>query len=140
MPKIIPVLGGAGFASDLAVKADQAISNFYITLRSQSDLYRGSVTSLSDIIANYGSNRLRLRDEVKQSLGLYLERQFDDVDLVVNAEETTDGGIELQISLILRDGDRYVDIQHLVSSKDSRIRSIVDLQNEGRPIDLHVRY
>ncbi len=132
MARVIPVLGPAGFASDLTIKADEALANFYITQPSQTDMYRGSVVSLGSIISRYGNNPVELENETYRVLSSYFERQFDAVDLTVNAV-TKGNSIDLQISVILRDGDKSIDIVHVVTSTDSRIRSIIDLQNNGRP-------
>jgi len=132
MPRIIPVLGSPGFASDLTIKADEALSNFYITQRSQSDMYRGSVVSLGDIISRYGNNPQELESEVRRVLEPYFQRQFDEVTLTVTTT-TKDSSIDLQISAILRDGNKSIDLQHVVTSTDSKIRSIIDLQNDGTP-------
>ncbi|MNP89040.1 hypothetical protein D3C85_14360 [compost metagenome] len=135
MAKVVPVLGAAGFSTDLNIKADEVLSNFYITLRSQSDMFRGSVVSLSDIIARYGNSEIEVARETREKLLPYLERQFDEVNLDVTSSSTIDS-IQLQISVILRDGNRSIDIHHVVTSKDSKIRSIIDLQNDGKPIKL----
>jgi len=132
MARVIPVLGAAGFASDLTIKADEAMANFYIAQRSQSDIYRGSIASLSNIISQYGNNRMTLEDEVRRVLNDYLARQFDEVTLDVSTT-TTETSIDLQITAILRDGNKSIDLKHVVSSSNSKIRSIIDLQNDGRP-------
>lgn len=136
MARVIPVLGSAGFAKDLTIKADEALSNFYICQRSQSDMYRGSIASLSDIISRVGNNPSELQAETRRVLESYLTRQFDEVvDLTVKAVEKG-ASIDLQITVILRDGARTIDISHVVMSSDSKIRRIVDLQNNGKPIYL----
>lgn len=132
MARIVPVLGPAGFASDLTIKADEALANFYIAQRSQSDMYRGSVASLSDIISRVGNNAMDLESETRRVLEAYLQRQFDEVTLDVTTV-TRGSSIDLQISAILRDGEQSLDLQHVVTASDSKIRSIIDLQNHGRP-------
>lgn len=135
MARVIPVLGSAGFAVDMTIKADEAMSNFYICQRSQSDMYRGNIASLGDIISRLGNNSVDLPTEVQRVLSAYLGRQFSSVDLDVKAN-VQGSSIDLRITAILRDGKRSVDIAHVVSASDSKIRSIVDLQNNGKPIYL----
>ncbi|QTH80350.1 hypothetical protein PA10_00150 [Pseudomonas phage pPa_SNUABM_DT01] len=132
MARVVPVLGSAGFATDLTIKADEALSNFYLSQRSQSDLYRGSIASLGEIISAHGNNPPVLESETRKVLQGYFERQFEEVTLDVKSV-VKGPSIDLQISVILRDGDKSIDIAHVVSSSDSKIRSIIDLQNEGRP-------
>lgn len=132
MAKVIPVLGSAGFASDLFIKADEAMTNFYLSQASQSDIYRGSIVSLGELIAKWGNSVVDLETQVRIVLGDYLERQFDQSDLTVRTV-LTGSSIDLQITAILRDGNNTIDIAHVVTSKDSKIRSIVDLQNSGKP-------
>ena len=133
--RVIPVLGSAGFATDLTIKADEALTNFYISQRSQSDMYRRSIVSLGDLIANWGNSPIDLERETRSALEDYFERQFDEVTLDVSTV-VTGNSIDLQIGAILRDGDKTIDIQHVVSSTDSKIRSIIDLQNDGKPFIL----
>ncbi|MCY1281943.1 hypothetical protein D9M68_19980 [compost metagenome] len=135
MARVIPVLGSAGFATDMTIKADEAMSNFYICQPSQSDMYRGSIASLGGIIAKLGNNYVDLPTEIQRVLSGYLERQFDQVDLTVKAN-VVGSSIDLRITAILRDGNRSIDIAHVVSATDSKIRSIIDLQNNGKPIYL----
>lgn len=133
--RVIPVLGSAGFATDLTIKADEALTNFYISQRSQSDMYRLSIVSLGDLIAKWGNSPIDLERETRSVLEDYFERQFDEVTLDVSTV-VTGNSIDLQIGAILRDGDKTIDIQHVVSSADSKIRSIIDLQNDGKPFIL----
>lgn len=133
MARTVPVLGPAGFTTDMVIKADHAMSNFYITLPSQTDIYRGSVTSLGDIIRRYGNDALQVEQEMQRSLTGYLERQFEEVSVSVTAVTHADR-IEIQITAILRDGEKNLDLHHVVTATDSKIRSIIDLQNNGRLI------
>jgi hypothetical protein len=135
MARVIPVLGSAGFATDMTIKADEAMSNFYISQRSQSDMYRGSIASLGEIISRLGNNTVDLPTEIQRVLGAYLERQFDQVDLTVKSD-VNGSSIDLRITAILRDGNRSIDVAHVVAASDSKIRSIIDLQNNGKPIFL----
>jgi len=133
--RVIPVLGSAGFATDLTIKADEALTNFYVSQRSQSDIYRGSIVSLGDLVAKWGNSPIDLENETRSVLEDYFERQFDEVTLDVTSV-VTGNSIDLQIGAILRDGDKTIDIQHVVSATDSKIRSIIDLQNDGKPFIL----
>lgn len=135
MARVVPVLGSAGFATDLTIKADEALTNFYISQRSQSDIYRGAIVSLGDIISRYGNSPSDLETEVRETLEDYFGRQFEEVNLDVKTV-TKGPSIDLQIGAILRDGDKSIDIQHVVTSSDSKIRSIIDLQNDGKPFIL----
>lgn len=133
MAKCIPILDANGFSTDLPIKADEAMSNFYITQRSQSDSFRGQVVSLSHLIQQHGNDPRTLQTETQRILGSYLERQFDGVDLRVTTE-VTGPSIDLQIDAILRDGDDQINLVHAVTYTNSKIKSIIDLQNTGKEI------
>lgn len=135
MARVVPVLGSAGFATDLTIKADEALTNFYISQHSQTDMYRGAIASLSELVAKFGNSATNLENETRDVLEDYFGRQFDEVTLDVNTV-TKGNSIDLQIGAILRDGDKTIDIQHVVTSSDSKIRSIIDLQNDGKPFIL----
>lgn len=133
MVATIPVLGPAGFTTDINIKADEALANFYISQRSQSDLYRHSTSSLGSLVAAYGNDAITMEREVKETLDNYLGRQFEQADVTVDAHDLDTGGFELRISVILRDGDTALDIRHMVETEESKIKSIIDLQNHGKP-------
>lgn len=132
MARVVPVLGSEGFATDLIIKADQALANFYVSQKSQTDMYRGQIVSLGNYISRYGNSPMELETEVRDGLEGYFERQFDEADVEVRTV-VTGSSIDLQISVILRDGENTIDIRHVVTSSDSKIRSIIDLQNDGKP-------
>ena len=134
MAKIIPVLDPNGFVSDLIIKVDQAMSNFYITLRSQTDSYRGNLVSLADLIREFGDNPRQLKEQATIILQGYFDRQFDEATLNIKAVDTPGSGIDLQIYAILRDGNNEVNIAHSVTAANSRIKAIIDLQNDGKEI------
>lgn len=134
MAKVIPVLDPNGFVTDLIIKVDQAMSNFYITQRSQTDSFRGQLVSLSDLVRRFGDNTRKLQEETTQLLQSYFDRQFDEATLNVKAVDTPGSGIDLQIYAILRDGNNEVNIAHSVSATNSRIKAIIDLQNDGKEI------
>lgn len=133
MAKIIPMLDQKGFVSDISIKADQALSNFYISQRSQSDFYRGKIISLADLIRRFGSEPTALRDNVQRQLEGYLTRQFDSVDLKVETI-VTGPSIDLRIDAIIRDGSNSINLVHAVTATNSVIKSIIDLQNNGKEI------
>lgn len=133
MAKCIPILDANGFSTDLPIKADEAMSNFYITQRSQSDSFRGQVVSLSHLIQQFGNDPRQLQEQTKRILGAYFERQFDGVDLAVTTE-VNGPSIDLQIDAILRDGDDQINLVHAVTYTNSKIKSIIDLQNNGKEI------
>lgn len=133
MAKVIPVLGKAGFVTDLAIKADEALSNFYLTQQSQSDSFRGGLVSLAALLQKYGNNERILVEETTNLLQPYFDRQFDACNLKVVAT-LTGPNINLQIDAILRDGNDEITLVHAVTYTNSKIQSIIDLQNTGREI------
>lgn len=133
MAKVIPVLDEKGFVTDLVIKADQALSNFYISQRSQSDSFRGQIVSLSDLIRRFGSDPKQLRDAAQELLSNYFSRQFDAADVQVTTA-VTGPSIDLQIDVILRDGAQEITLSHAVKATNSIIKSIIDLQNTGKEI------
>lgn len=133
MAKVIPVLDPQGFVTDLAIKADEALCNIYITQRSQTDSFRDQVVSLADIIKRFGSNSRQLVDHCQETLQSYFDRQFEECNLKVTAYE--DGpSIDLHIDAILRDGTEQINLVHAVTYTNSKIKSIIDLQNNGKEI------
>jgi hypothetical protein len=133
MAKIVPVLDSNGWVTDLPIKADEALCNIYITLRSQSDAYRGQLVSLADMIRQFGNNPRALVDKVQETLQGYFDRQFEEANLKVSASENGPS-IDLQIDAILRDGTEQITLVHAVTYTNSKIQSIIDLQNNGKEI------
>lgn len=133
MAKVIPVLDSNSFITDLPIKADEAMSNIYITQRSQTDAYRGQLVSLADMIKRFGSDPRQLKDHVQETLQSYFDRQFDECNLKVTAFEVG-SSIDLHIDAILRDGTEQINLVHAVTYTNSKIKSIIDLQNDGKEI------
>lgn len=133
MAKVIPVLDPKGFVTDLSTKADQAMANLYITQRSQTDAFRGHMVSLADMIKRFGNDARQLVEHVKETLQSYFDRQFDECTLAVYSKENG-SSIDLHIDAILRDGNEQINLVHAVTYTNSKIKSIIDLQNEGKEI------
>lgn len=133
MAKIVPVLDSNGWVTDLPIKADQALCNIYLTLRSQTDSFRGHLVSLADMIRQFGNNPRQLVDHVQETLQGYFDRQFEEANVKVSATETGPS-IDLQIDAILRDGTEQINLVHAVTYTNSKIQSIIDLQNNGKEI------
>ncbi len=133
MAKIIPIIDRKGFVTDLVTKADQALSNLYLTQRSQTDSYRHHMVSLADIIMQYGNSPRDLVTYTTTILQAYFDRQFEECTLSIYTKENGPG-IDLHIDAILRDGNEQINLVHAVNYTDSKIKSIIDLQNLGKEI------
>lgn len=133
MSKVIPVLGSKGFVKDLLVMVDEAMTNFYLSQRSQSDSWRGNITSLSDLIRLHGNDARDLKTHAQLALDSYFGRQFVYVDLKIDVIDNQTS-LDLQIDAILGNGVDQVNVAHVIMSKDSVIKSIIDLQNNGAEV------
>ena len=133
MAKIVPIFDRKGFITDLVTKADQAMCNLYLTQRSQTDSFRGHVVSLADIIMQYGNNTRDLVNNTTTILQGDFDRQFEECTLSIYAKENGPG-IDLHIDAILRDGNEQINLVHAVNYTNSKIKSIIDLQNQGKEI------
>lgn len=101
--KLVPTLSGRGWLRTPAEKADQILSWFYVSDYSQSELFRGNITSFPYLVQRYGSDKSLLVSHTTSTLEAYFRRYmpntFVDVTATYLDQEAQDGPYALNILL-----------------------------------------
>lgn len=130
MPKMIPTLTPKGFVSSIADKADTALLNFYLSQYSQTNIHRGVRRPLAYLVQQFGSDGKAITDALDLELTSYLNNLFDYAE--VDVDWTEEGkGIKLQLNVMIRDGDNEHSLGHVISTDNSKIIDIIDVNNTG---------
>jgi hypothetical protein len=130
MPISIPTLSPKGFVSTIADKVDAAMLNFYVSLYSQSNIYRGSNKPLAFLVQQHGESMLGMEEALTTELSTYLSRLFEYA--VVNTVGSEEGNsINLRLDIMVRDNGKEYSIGHEILTRNSKIVDIVDIINTG---------
>ncbi len=88
--------------SEAVLKLDAVYAYFLASEYSQTNIYRGNISSLKYILKNHGTDTSGLTSEMTSVLDTYLKRFFTTVDVFV--EVNTDNGVDVSIRVIDADG------------------------------------
>jgi hypothetical protein len=130
MAVMIPTLTPKGFVTAVADKADAAILNFYVSLYSQTNMYRGANKPLAYLVQQHGESALGMEQALTSELTTYLSRLFDSVSVDVKAT-TVANGINLRLDVMVRDDGQTYSFGHQLLTTNSKIIDIVDVVNTG---------
>ena len=83
---VVPQLGGAGWISDPAQQLNTMMAYAITSNYSQSTIYKGKVTSIPYILAQYQNNQAELVSHLQSSLTEYFYPVFDSVTVDVSAD------------------------------------------------------
>lgn len=124
----------SGVITDPRAGLNYIMSCFFFSKYSQSDLFKGKIISLSQIIKEGGDNAADISNGIDRGLSDLLGRYFQVVNLNVTAE---DSGHSIEVSIegyvITSDstGEKRLDLGYVLSSSDGTFKKIVDrLNNE----------
>lgn len=136
MGQIVPVsaLSLDGWVTSSASKADYLLSHFFLSEYSQTQLYKGNVTSLQYLIQKYQVNPNILERETQATLEGYFSRYFPNVqaEVVCEPNTTNSSQINLKIYISIQDeSGATLSVGRLVDVLDSKINKIITYNNTG---------
>lgn len=133
MGKNVPTLSSLGWVNTVEEKGDFALSYFITSEYSQSVLYSGRIESLQYLVKRFGSDPLKLEEEIANSLEGLMTRYFDEsaTSRVEVSDPDPEKPQELTIRFwcIVRENDREYSLGRSVMLTDSRIMKIAKLNN-----------
>lgn len=130
MTRVIPTLSAKGFVSTIVDKAERAMAYFCISQYSQTNLYRGNVVTLAWLVQRYGSDPLEIRSRLQSTLNNYLNRLFDEAQVEVVADDTSDA-IVLETKIIVVDEGVKHDLGYVIRTTNNKVLDIFDINNQG---------
>jgi nucleotide-binding universal stress UspA family protein len=129
----VPSLSASGWVIEIAEKADKLMANFFASDYSQSNIYKGSITSLAYMVREWSKDTYTLSTNMERELFNYLSRYFEEVQVDVSVSEETVSGqgtvlsIELDV-IVVENGQRY-SLGHLITTMDSQVIEIIKTNN-----------
>lgn len=130
----VPTLSTSGWVSEIAEKADKLLSYFFVSEASQTNLYKGSITSLPEILKKHGNDEHDLRRVAQSTLQRYFALHFESAEVTVNTRPTTEEGqygLELEIDVTVLEAGKQHSLGMLVSTLNSSIMKIANINNMG---------
>ena len=128
----VPTLSTSGWVEDIAEKADRLMSYYFVSDASQTTLYLGKITSLPLQIQRYGQDDYGLRQAVQAELTQLFGRYFDAVQVEVTTDKPVPNDlnrINLTLSVLVTQNGKQYSLGRLISTINSKITQIVDINN-----------
>lgn len=130
----VPSLSTKGWLVELTERADTLMAYYLTSEFSQSYLYRGSITSLTYHIQQYGQTPDLLETHVQRDLSRYFRRYFDDVQMEVTTQipdHEDPNRLNLTINAIIIEQDQRYSLGREIRTLNDRVVNIINLNNEG---------
>ena len=101
MTTTLPMLSGEGWLQDPKLIMNRLFQHMYLTDHSQSNVYRGNVTSLQYLLAKHGHAAAGLTVAVESAVKTYYGRYFDNVQCTFNRNDTESSDSTLVFDLYI---------------------------------------
>lgn len=107
----VPTLTSEGYVRDPARKVDRLLTQAFTSDYSQSNNFRGFITSVQYLIQDAGQDMNKLEESLDQALRRLFGGYFDSIDVdiqvkPISAENPYRMGVEVR-SILIQDGMRY---------------------------------
>lgn len=112
---------------DPAKHLDWVMCCYYFNKAHQTQLFRGKVISLSEIVQKYQDDKDELRIQVEQSLQELLDRHFDKQEVSVSATDNSDGtyNLGLEGQVWTKDG-KSIDLGLSLTYRSNKLMTVLD--------------
>lgn len=132
MANPIGTLSAKGWVSEMSVKADYLLSYYFTSQYSQSNLYRGGISSLQYHLQMWGNSPSALTNQLPNAIEKYLSGFFDTVSASVKIVDPTsveDSRMTIQLTVNVTQNGVSASLGRLVSYLNSKIVSIFNMNN-----------
>jgi len=107
MSSTVPCLSRSGWVTDTITKMKLVFIYFLTSRYSQSNTFKGKITSLKHIVNNF-NDPLDLKREIKESLEIMYLNYFDEVEVTVSfkylTEDNTNSNMTIDVVVTEEDG------------------------------------
>lgn len=127
----LPSLSMTGWIDEPAERADRAMSYYFASDYSQTEIFAGKVVTLQWQLEEYSQDTNRLNQEMTSYLTEYFNRYFDSATVEIDISEITDDEERLDIELrctLVEKGKTY-SLGRLIQSVNSKVVKILTLNN-----------
>ena len=134
LPTYLPSLSESGWITSSLQKADFIFSHFFESNFSQTEIYKGHVSSFAYLLATYHNDNDRLVNEMQSVLTNYFGRYFNSVDCEVkwttNAINSSIVELTLYLTFVDAEGKEY-NLSKIISTSGNKIISVLNSNNYG---------
>lgn len=125
----VPTLSSAGWVNDAVSMGVKLMDYFLVSEHSQSQLYRGDITSMTHLVQQYGSEPTQLAEQTRTQLQNYLSRYFDQVQVNTTSDklDSATGRYNLTIDVLLSKDGRQHSLGRLLEIGESQVLSVSDV-------------
>lgn len=129
----VPTLDTKGWVTDLSSKIDTLLGHFVSSDAEQSNVYRGSVANLQNIVENYNNDPNSAADAISRAVQLYLGRYYQNVvaDARFALEDEVESQTTVKITLSLNfteEGVAYT-ANRLLTYFNGKFKEITEVNN-----------
>lgn len=127
---ILPTLTSDGWVNEPLKVANQLLLDYFTSLYSQSNLFRGNIYSFSYLAYKYGDQPEEMASELKTDLSKYFSTMFDSVivETTVVASDSVYRKITVSIQFQDTTGTTY-DVSRLFDMSGMTINKITDIHS-----------
>lgn len=134
MSQVVPTLTLSGFVSDVPTMIDAMFSYYLTSDYSQSNVFHGKIVSLQKQIQQFQHSEVELERNIREQLETYFRSVADDVTIDVTTaipNPADPNRLNITLSAILVKEGKSYSVGRLVETQDSKILSIINLNNQG---------
>lgn len=124
-------MGAHGWCSDDDVKLDLLLSHFYTAQSKQSQVFDGTISSMSEIMQANSSNPLAMAQKLKNQLTTYLQRHFSSVDVEVTVKNEEVAQAELLIKIGYSSDGKQKSALRALQPSGGIFQHVIRVLNEG---------
>jgi hypothetical protein len=128
----VPTLTAKGWATDMETKADMLLSYYFTSQYSQSNLYRGGISSLQYQLQQWGNNPMSLQNYLQTAISTYLSKYFDSANVLITIVDPTsqqDQRMTVQVDARVTQNGVTASLGRLVYFLNATIVSIMNMNN-----------
>jgi len=131
MAVTLGLLNRHGWVTDPSVIIRMAFAHIYETDKSQSELFEGGITSVSELVEKGGDDLHDIATSLEEGLGLYFKRYNSNTRVTVGEIEGNGSKGTLQIELKYQDQEGvYRDLSWAIAIRNNKV-NIIDIVNGG---------
>lgn len=127
-------LGLKGWVDDPVVKLDLLLAQSMVAEWSQSNRFRGTITSFPYLVAKFSSDPIAMKKETEAAYQSYIEKYYEGAIVEVGYRDYNDGSGKYDLTLYIEvyvDGKKY-DLTRGFEIIDSTFKMITEVSNYGR--------
>lgn len=129
----VPSLSGSGWIRDIVNRSTQLMDYFLVADYSQTQLYKGHVSSLPYLVQQYGDSRERLAENIRTTLSRYFRRYFEAVNVNTSTTlvEGGDGRYNVSIECTIEDQGQSFSFGRAIEVGQSKILNVTSDDQSG---------